>query len=123
MRSIPACKSARSGRRQDALRMVEQLERRAEHEYVSPAPRGFIWVALGEKERGYALLQKACAERAWLLWAVKIHPLLRFHALGPAVQVASEVPQPGVAPKMSGSGERTFLGSYLLFASEKRCQS
>jgi serine/threonine-protein kinase len=66
---------ARAGRRKDALNMVEQLEERAKHEQVSRAPRGFIWVALGEKERGYTLLEKACAERTWMLWEAKVNPM------------------------------------------------
>ncbi len=69
---------ARTGRREDAFRVVEQLERRAEHEHVSPASRGFILVALGEKERGYALLLEGCAERTWMLRSVKVHPIYDF---------------------------------------------
>jgi tetratricopeptide (TPR) repeat protein len=65
-------------RREDALRMVAQMEQRAQHEYVSSAPRGFIWVALGEKKRGYALLNKACGERTWLVRMIKVHPLYDF---------------------------------------------
>ncbi len=74
---------ALAGRREDALRIVQQLEQRAEHEYVSAASRGFTWVALGEKERGYALLQKACAERTWLLRSVKVHPIYDFMRADP----------------------------------------
>jgi tetratricopeptide (TPR) repeat protein len=74
---------ALAGRRADALRTVQQLEQRAEHGYVSPATRGFIWVALGEKERGYALLNKACAERTWMLRAVKVNPLNDFMRADP----------------------------------------
>jgi Flp pilus assembly protein TadD len=69
---------ALAGRREDALRMGEQLEQRAQREYVSPAARGLIWVALGEKERGYALLEKACEERSWMLSEAKVHPLYDF---------------------------------------------
>jgi len=74
---------ALAGRREDALRTVQQLEQRTEHEYVSPAPRGFIWVALGEKERGYALLNKACVERTWMVRMVKVHPLYDFMRADP----------------------------------------
>jgi TolB-like protein/Tfp pilus assembly protein PilF len=69
---------ALAGRPDDALRMAAQMEQRAQQEYVSSAPRGFIWVALGEKERGYALLDKACAERTWFLRVIKVHPLYDF---------------------------------------------
>jgi serine/threonine-protein kinase len=66
---------ALGGRRQEALHLVEELEERAKHEHVSTAARGLIWVALAEKERGYALLERACAEKDWRLGEVKVHPL------------------------------------------------
>jgi TolB-like protein/Flp pilus assembly protein TadD len=77
-----------AGRRPDALRIVEEMEKRVKHEYVSPAARGLIWVALGEKDRGYALLAKGCAENDWRLRDAKVNPLLdslraepRFHEI------------------------------------------
>ncbi len=77
-----------AGRRADAQRIVEEMEQRAKREYVSPAARGLIWVALGEKDRGYALLAKACAESDWRLRTMKVDPLLdslraepRFHEM------------------------------------------
>jgi serine/threonine-protein kinase len=77
-----------AGRRADAQRLVEEMEQRAKREYVSPAARGLIWVALGEKERGYALLANACAENDWRLRDIKVNPLYdslqaepRFHEL------------------------------------------
>jgi tetratricopeptide (TPR) repeat protein len=79
---------ALAGRRADALRVVEQMTERAKRAYVSPAARGLIWVALGEKDRGYALLGQACAQSDWMLLEVKMDPLLeslraepRFHDL------------------------------------------
>lgn len=65
---------ALSGRRADALRLVSDMEERAQHEYVSPAMRGLIWIALGEKDRGYVLLDKACAEKSWELSDLKVNP-------------------------------------------------
>ena len=66
---------ALSGRRADALRLVSAMEERALREYVSPAARGYIWLALGEKDKGYALLEKACAETDWRLREAKVNPL------------------------------------------------
>jgi hypothetical protein len=50
--------------------------------------RGLIWVALGEKDRGYALLSRACDEIDWRLRATKADPLFeslraepRFHEM------------------------------------------
>jgi tetratricopeptide (TPR) repeat protein len=67
---------ALAGRRAEALAILEALDARARTGYVSPAARGFIRVALGDKDQGYALLGQACAERDWLLWDVKGDPLL-----------------------------------------------
>ena len=66
---------ALSGRRADALRLVSEMEERARRGYVSPAARGYIWLALGEKDKGYALLEKACAETDWRLREAKVNPL------------------------------------------------
>ena len=64
-----------AGRQADAQRVVEELEQRAKREYASPAVRGLIWLALGERERGYALLAKACAELDTRLRDAKVNPL------------------------------------------------
>jgi serine/threonine-protein kinase len=75
-----------AGRPADARRLVEEMEQRAKREYVSPAARGLTWIALGEKDRGYALLAKACAETDRWLHEAKVNPLFdslraepRFH--------------------------------------------
>jgi len=77
---------ALSGQRAEALRLVEDLERRAKRDSVSATARGSIWIALGEKDRGYALLAQACAEVDPLFWDMKVDPLFeelrgdpRFH--------------------------------------------
>jgi TolB-like protein/Tfp pilus assembly protein PilF len=77
---------ALAGRRREALRLVEDLERRPKRDSVSPTARGSIWIALGEKDRGYALLARACAESDQLFWDMKVDPLFeelradpRFH--------------------------------------------
>ena len=53
---------------------------------MSPATRGLIRIALGQKDRGYALLEEACATNDWRLRDTKIHPIFeplrkepRFH--------------------------------------------
>ncbi len=76
----------RAGRRSDAQRQLEEMEERAKREYVSPAARGVTWLALGEEERGYALLAQACADKDRALVGAKVEPLFdsfradpRFH--------------------------------------------
>jgi serine/threonine-protein kinase len=85
---LPVLTYVLAGRRADAQRLVEEMEQRAKREYVSPATRGLTWVALGEKDRGYALLAKACAEADWRLSDAKVDPLFdglraepRFHEI------------------------------------------
>ena len=63
---------AYSGRRNDALRVLQELEERATREYVSPMAAGVIRVALGDKERGYALLMNACAVKDSRLLELKV---------------------------------------------------
>jgi hypothetical protein len=65
-----------AGRTGDARRRVEQLEERARTGYSSPGTRGLIWLALGEKERGYKLLLQACAELEPSILDVKVTPLI-----------------------------------------------
>jgi len=65
-----------AGRPADARRLIEEMEQRAKREYVSPAARGLIWVMLGERDRGYALLARACAESDWDLAGWKDGPLI-----------------------------------------------
>jgi len=79
---------ALAGRQGDARRILEEMEQRSKREYVSSAVRGLIWIALGEKDRGYALLGKACAERDWRLRDTKVDPAFgtlraepRFHEM------------------------------------------
>ena len=64
-----------AGHREKTVRILANLEERAAHGYVSPAQRGLILVALGERERGYALLDQACTERDYRLRDTKINPI------------------------------------------------
>ena len=66
---------ALAGHRDQAARVLASLEERAAHGYASPAQRGLILVALGERERGYALLDQACAEHDYRLRDMKINPV------------------------------------------------
>jgi hypothetical protein len=75
-----------SGRLELTFEQVDLAD--AKREYVSAATRGLTWVALGEKDRGYALLAQACAEADWRLRDAKVNPLFdtlraepRFHEL------------------------------------------
>ena len=52
----------RAGRRAEALALVREAEG-CGGEQVSPAYLGAVWITLGETDKGFALLQKACAAK------------------------------------------------------------
>ena len=54
--------AAKAGRRPDALRFLREMEEHSRLEYLPPTAYAFTWLALGEKERAFALFEKACAE-------------------------------------------------------------
>lgn len=63
-----------SGRRAEALTLVQDLEERSEREYVPAGGRAGVWMALGDKDRAFALFEKACAQRGPFLAALKSSP-------------------------------------------------
>jgi tetratricopeptide (TPR) repeat protein len=76
------------GRTDKAREVLQQLEDRARHTYVSPYHLAFVFTGLGDHERALDLLERAFAERAGAVYGIKgsflfaplrSHP--RFHAL------------------------------------------
>src|SRR6202030_1018821 len=60
---------ARSGNREQARKVIEQLKGMSAHIYVSPAQTALIYVALGQKKTALDLLEKAYEDRSGdLLW-------------------------------------------------------
>jgi serine/threonine protein kinase/Tfp pilus assembly protein PilF len=60
---------AKSGRRDDALRVLDELQRSPGQRRASPFHLALIYVGLGENDRAIELLNKACDERAErLVW-------------------------------------------------------
>jgi len=78
---------ALTGRRRDALAILDELERSSRREYVSPQSFAVVRLGLGEKDQALSLLEKAYAERAieWLGFATELTDRLgdepRFQAL------------------------------------------
>jgi len=64
---------ARAGRRDDATRVLEDLDRTAADEYVPAYGRVVIHAALGDKEKALAWLEKAYEERSFLVY-LKVDP-------------------------------------------------
>jgi Tfp pilus assembly protein PilF len=65
---------AKAGRRQDAQRVLEEILQRARTTYVSPFYIAASYASLGDNDRAFEWLKKACAERAELLVFVNVAP-------------------------------------------------
>jgi serine/threonine-protein kinase len=63
-----------SGRRDDAIRIIEELERRGRQGYISATTFAFIYTALGDKEKAIAYLEKGYEERAFQMQFLKVDP-------------------------------------------------
>ena len=81
---------AMSGRRAEALRMARELEERSAREFLPSTILSSVWAAVGDRERAFAALEKACASpsRPVGLWRLKMDPDFdplrsdpRFHGL------------------------------------------
>ena len=67
---------AGSGRRDEALKSLEELKEISKQRYVSAYAFALVYTALGEKEQAFQWLEKAYAERsAWMTY-LKIDPRL-----------------------------------------------
>jgi eukaryotic-like serine/threonine-protein kinase len=61
-----------TGRRADALRVLQQLEQRSRHEYVTAYGVALVYAALGDKVRAFHWLRRALTERShWLVWLLR----------------------------------------------------
>ena len=70
---------ALAGDRRGAEKVLLTLSDRAKKSYVSPFDLALIYTALGEKDKAFALLDKAVAERSTFLvyskWEPRLDPL------------------------------------------------
>jgi tetratricopeptide (TPR) repeat protein len=64
----------RAGRQAEALAIVRQVEARSGEEFVSPAYLAGIWGELGERDKAFAHLRKACDQRDPALLMLKVEP-------------------------------------------------
>jgi eukaryotic-like serine/threonine-protein kinase len=67
---------ALAGNRREAEKILQTLADRAKKSYVSPFDLALIHVALGEKDKAFALLDKAVGERSTFLVYIKWEPRL-----------------------------------------------
>ncbi len=64
-----------SGRKGEARKLLEQLQKRAERTYVIPIHIAWVYAGLGDKDRVFQWLDKAYADRSNWLNSVKIDPI------------------------------------------------
>jgi len=77
-----------AGQRGEAQKMIEELKEQSKREYVWPYNIAIIHVGLGEKDRAFEWLEKACQDHSDELIYLKVEPMFdplrsdpRFEAL------------------------------------------
>lgn len=65
----------KAGRREDALRIIAELDQIDEQIYLPPQEKALIYIGLNEKEKAFTYLEKAYQERYAALISVKVEPL------------------------------------------------
>lgn len=63
-----------AGRKSEAENILSELKALAGQRYVSPYDIALIYIGLGDKDQAFGWLEKAYAERARRLWALKVNP-------------------------------------------------
>ena len=76
MLRIAGCGYAKSGRRREAGEVIERFKNLAKTRYVTAYFVANIYAALGDKEKAFAELEKAFAERDYSLHRLKVDPLM-----------------------------------------------
>jgi tetratricopeptide (TPR) repeat protein len=66
---------ALSGKRMEALKILEELKQQSKRKYISPGTMAYVCGALGEKDEAFALLDKAYDERDNLVVVLKVEPM------------------------------------------------
>jgi TolB-like protein/Flp pilus assembly protein TadD len=79
IRSALARTLALSGKRKISLKILHELERLAEDRYLSPFEFALIHFALGQHDRGFDWLGRACQDRSFDLIVINVDP--RFDTL------------------------------------------
>ncbi len=70
-----ACAYALSGKTREARLVLDDLSTRSKRRYISPTVIAFIYIALGEKDEAFSLLDKAFEGRDFLLVLLNQDPL------------------------------------------------
>ena len=75
MIDLLAAAYARAGRRDEALRLLDELKARQRTGYVPAASFIIAYMGLGDYDQAFVWIEKACRERSNILQFVKVHPL------------------------------------------------
>ena len=67
---------AKSGRKEDARRLLAEIKDQAKVRYVAPYWIGMIYAGLDEKDEAFEWFEKAYQERSWWLMFIKMDPLV-----------------------------------------------
>ena len=65
---------AKSGRKDEARKLIAELKEKAKERYVPPFWIAAIYVGLDEKDEAFAWLEKAYQDREWWLVWIKMDP-------------------------------------------------
>lgn len=65
---------AASGQKDEALEMLNQLDKLSKERYVSSFNRAYIYIALGDMDQAFEYLEKSYVEREILLTYIKVWP-------------------------------------------------
>jgi len=79
---------ATSGRRDEALRIIENLKAQSAEHYVSPLDIGMVYIGLGDRESAFLWMERAYEDHSQWLEHLKVDPRYdplrsdpRFHSL------------------------------------------
>ena len=71
---ILGCTYGKAGRKDEAKRMLDQLDDLSKERYVSPYHRALVYFGLGEMDRAFQYFDEAIAERESTLIFIKEMP-------------------------------------------------
>ncbi|HJX93491.1 MAG TPA: protein kinase [Pyrinomonadaceae bacterium] len=67
---------ARANRKDEARKLLEELQQKAKERYVAPYWIAMIYVGLDEKDKAFEWFEKAYEERSWFLIFIKMDPMM-----------------------------------------------
>jgi Flp pilus assembly protein TadD len=66
---------AMAGKRNEARKILDELDQISKQKYVASAPVAIIYIGLGEKDQALQWLEKAYDERLWQMGMLKLAPV------------------------------------------------